>query len=182
MNRPAFTLIEMMVAVVIAALLFTALYSVSDTLRHTIDRYTLRGKKEILPATRLQKLVTLDIQEADPKAIFLPADTTDDGIRLLFHTRHSLHHLGRVWVGYYLMQGRLLRTETPCDRRKAIYRDILRCTPYVDLMYNGVTLMHTYINPSKNGTAVLFVIDKNSKKEIWPLHPFRQKIDIGKKK
>jgi len=108
--KRGFTLIEMVVAVVLTGILFTAMYGLTDALRFDVRHYRDRLKKNETGQT-LYSLLLLDLTEIREK----PKVEHEAGYdRFGFLSDHSLYGIPRPWVYYFVSQKEraLIRVES----------------------------------------------------------------------
>jgi prepilin-type N-terminal cleavage/methylation domain-containing protein len=109
--RRAFTLIELILATMLAALLFFYLYSVIDSLKLQNEPYVKKVK------TTLQETITFDLVLQDfiqhRGKIEVTAGRKFDFVK--FRTINSLHNLYEPYVYYFVSKNNntLIRTEAP---------------------------------------------------------------------
>jgi len=112
--RKAFTLIELMIAITLTALLLTLLYNASDTITKGGEHYSKIEKELIENTQKIQKLLTLDLLGSDINSTFISNAEPDKPTNILIHTSNSLHRMENPWVLYETTDnGELLRIESP---------------------------------------------------------------------
>ncbi|WP_457595748.1 prepilin-type N-terminal cleavage/methylation domain-containing protein [Hydrogenimonas sp.] len=98
MRRRAFTLVEMLVALLLTALVFTYLYATLDSVRGDHGRYE-RSVARVEASQRITSLLMQDLtQLRSPLEIVHEAGYD----RIAFTTAHSIYGIARPWVHYYV--------------------------------------------------------------------------------
>ncbi|HIP15358.1 MAG TPA: prepilin-type N-terminal cleavage/methylation domain-containing protein [Sulfurimonas autotrophica] len=112
--RKAFTLIELMIAITLTALLLTLLYKSADTIVNGGEYYAEKEKRLLQKTQKIQKLLILDLLGAEAGTIQILNREPDEATTVLIHTTNSLHRIPYPWILYKKAQtGELLRIETP---------------------------------------------------------------------
>ncbi|BDY13450.1 PulJ/GspJ family protein [Hydrogenimonas cancrithermarum] len=107
--KKAFTLVEMLIAVLLTAIVFTYLFATLNDLRSSHARYE-KSAKSVTASQTIFSLLTEDItQMRSPMTIVHEAGYD----RFSFTTDHSTYGIARPWVHYYVSrrENALIRIE-----------------------------------------------------------------------
>ena len=120
-TRTAFTLIEMLIAILLTALVFTYLYATLDTVRNDNGRYR-QSVAEVTHAQRIYGLLSQDLTQLRSPVRIVHEAGFD---RIDFTTDHSLYGIPRPWVHWYVSRNEnaLIRLEStlPIDFQRSDY-------------------------------------------------------------
>ena len=108
--RRAFTLIEMMIAIVIFSLVVLFLYKSYDALRESDRKYT-SITKEMQHLWRIKKMLYLDFALLLKSDVSVLHQETNEDVVLL-QTSNSLHNRFYPYVAYVVKEGTLYRLES----------------------------------------------------------------------
>ena len=155
MRRAAFTLIEMMIAIVIFSLIVVFLYKSYDALKQSNQKYTLMTK-EMERLWRIKKMLYLDFALSLQSDVnVLNQEKNEDMV--LLQTSNSLHNRFYPYVAYVVKEGVLYRLES---LRKLSYPFDAATTADVDEVAK-VTHFRLYKALKKEGSnaAAYYLID-----------------------
>jgi len=112
--RQAFTLIELMIAITLTALLLTLLYNTANNITKSGEAYLEKEENLLSNVQKIQKLLTLDFLNSDVNSTFITNTETGEPSKVLIHTSNSLHRIENPWVLYKITDdNELLRIESP---------------------------------------------------------------------
>jgi len=112
--RQAFTLIELMIAITLTALLLTLLYNTTNTITKSGEEYLKKEENLISNVQKIQKLLTIDFLGSDVNSTFITNTEPSEPSTVLIHTSNSLHRIENPWVLYKTTDNNeLLRIESP---------------------------------------------------------------------
>lgn len=110
MRRAAFTLIEMMIAIVIFSLIVVLLYKSYDALKQSNQKYTVMTK-EMEYLWRIKKMLYLDFALLIKSDVDVLNQERNEDVVLL-QTSNSLHDRFYPYVAYVVKDGTLYRLES----------------------------------------------------------------------
>ena len=110
MRRAAFTLIEMMIAIVIFSLIVVFLYKSYDALKQSNQKYTVMTK-EMERLWRIKKMLYLDFALSLQSDVSVLNQEKNEDVVLL-QTSNSLHNRFYPYVAYVVKDGVLYRLES----------------------------------------------------------------------
>ena len=110
MRRAAFTLIEMMIAIVIFSLIVVFLYKSYDALKRSNQKYT-KISKEMRHLWRIKKMLYLDFALVLHSDVSVLNQEKNEDVVLL-QTSNSLHNRFYPYVAYVVKEGVLYRLES----------------------------------------------------------------------
>ena len=160
MMRQAFTLIELMIAITLTALLITLLYNTVNNITKSKDLYFKKEKNLLDSVQRIQKLLTLDLLNSDVNSTFITNMEVGKPSKVLIHTSNSLHRIENPWVFYKVTdENELLRIESPY-RPKFPLTQQYSSNIKVDIICNKTKKFN--IHKLKNELLVIFQCQQNS--------------------
>ncbi len=119
--KRAFTLIEMMIALFLTAMVFTYLYAVLDNVKKEHLRYE-RSVARITDAQKIYDLMIHDLSQIRSPVRIIHEAGYD---RISFFTAHSVYGIARPWVHYFVSrkEDALIRIEStvPIDFLRTSY-------------------------------------------------------------
>ena len=151
--RRAFTLIEMMIAIVIFSLIVLFLYKSYDALRQSNKKY-ITVAKEMEKMWRIKKMLYLDFTlliQSDVK-VFNKKRSEDV---VLLQTSNSLHNRFYPYVAYVVKEGTLYRLES---LRKLSYPFDVQTTADVDEICRVKQFRIYKTHKKENGTTVTYYL------------------------
>ena len=153
--RRAFTLIEMMIAIVIFSLIVLFLYKSYDALRQSNQKYTTMTK-EIRRLWRIKKMLYLDFALLIKSDVSVLNQERNEDVVLL-QTSNSLHNRFYPYVAYVVKEGTLYRLES---LRKLSYPFDAQTTADVDEIAK-VTRFRIYkaLKKENETAAAYYLID-----------------------
>ena len=108
--RKAFTLIELMIAITILAIIMTFLYKSYADLNLSNKHYE-KISNDISKTTKIKKIIYLDIALSFPKTIKIINEDKDKDV-LFLQTTNSIHKRFNPYVAYILKDEKLYRIES----------------------------------------------------------------------
>ncbi len=155
----AFTLVELMIAITLTALLLTLLYNSANTITKSGEKYLTKEKELIQNVQKIQKLLTLDLLNSDINSTSISNIEPSEPSTILLHTSNSLHDIENPWVLYKTTQNNeLLRIESPYKPKLPLTQQY---SPniFVDLICNRVKKFN--IHKVKSEFLVIFQCQQN---------------------
>ncbi|WP_353661211.1 prepilin-type N-terminal cleavage/methylation domain-containing protein [Hydrogenimonas sp. SS33] len=151
----AFTLIEMLIAILLTAMVFTYLYATLDTVRGDRKRYE-HSVARTLHAQRIYDLLSMDLTQMRSRATIVHEAGFD---RIAFTTDHSLYGIPRPWVHWYVSSNgnALIRIEStgPIDFMRSDYIGDAKGTYFFsDLLGNDCSSLRF----TDNGERIDFMV------------------------
>ena len=169
MNKKAFSLIELMIAVALTAVVITAFYSLFNSLTIKYETNEKRSTKSG-DSNKIYRLLYKDFLSAKTFNVF--DSKSEKKVLILGNSTNTLHKMSGANISYIFNQksSELFRIESleviPLD--KEISDDILDDS-YIDLVSNEVTDFVVNGNTSKN-KAVILIEYKDKSTEVFGLH------------
>jgi len=157
--RRAFTLIELMIAITLTALLLTLLYSTANNITKSKEAYLEKEENLLSSVQKIQKLLTLDLLNSDVNSTFITNIETGEPSKVLIHTSNSLHRIENPWVFYKVTEeSELLRVESPYRPKFPL---IQQYSPNikVDIICNKTRKFNIY--KQKKQLLIIFQCQKN---------------------
>jgi prepilin-type N-terminal cleavage/methylation domain-containing protein len=148
-NR-AFTLIEMLIAILLTAIVFTYLYATLNNVRANHGRYE-KAVEGVSDAERIFSMLQADLtQSRDAPQIVHEAGFD----RFSVTTAHSVYGIARPWVHYYISRKDLALIRVEADRpidfsRSGYIGDINGTYLFVDRLAEGCSSLRISTNGSK---------------------------------
>ena len=147
--RKAFTLIELMIAITLTALLLTLLYNASDSIKKGATHYLDKEQSLIKNSQKIYRLILMDILDSDLNTTFITNQDVDRGTNILLHTSNSLHRVENPWVLYKVTDEKeLLRIESPY-RPKFPLNQVTNPNIFVDIICNDTKRFKIYKKKSE---------------------------------
>ena len=166
--RRGFTLIELMIAITLTALLLTLLYNVSDSIKKGAKYYLDKEQTLIKNSQKIYKLLLMDILGSNLNSTMI-ANQDDKKTDILLHTSNSLHRVENPWVLYRITDDKeLLRIES-LYRPKFPLNQIDNPYIFVDIVCKNIERFKIY--KKKNDFLIIFQCDKNRPIISRIIHP-----------
>lgn len=158
--RQAFTLVELMIAITLTALLLTLLYNTANTITKSGEKYLQKEEELIRNVQKIQKLITLDLLNSDINSTSISNIEPSEPSTILIHTSNSLHDIENPWVLYKTTNdNELLRIESPYKPKLPLTQQF---SPniFVDLICNKTKKFNIY--KTKSEFLVIFQCQQNN--------------------
>jgi len=157
--RQAFTLIELMIAITLTALLLTLLYNSTNTITKSGEKYLKKEENLLNNGQKIQKLITLDLLGSDINSTSIAKTETSEPSTVLLHTSNSLHAIENPWVMYKTTaDNELIRIESPYKPKLPLTQQY---SPniLVDIICNKTKKFNIYKH--KNEFLIIFQCQQN---------------------
>jgi len=155
----AFTLIELMVAITLTALLLTLLYNASDSIKKGADHYLQKEQNLIKSSQFIYRLILMDILNSELNATLISNQDIERGTNILLHTYNSLHRVENPWVFYKVTDEKeLLRIES-LYKPKLPLNQATDPNIFVDIICNDTKKFKIY--KKKNEFLIIFQCNQN---------------------
>lgn len=166
--RRAFTLIELMIAITLTALLLTLLYNASDSIKKGAEHYLDKEQNLIKNSQKIYRLLLMDILDSDLNSTLI-TNQDERGTNILLHTSNSLHRVENPWVLYKVTDDKeLLRIES-LYRPKLPLDQVTNPYIFVDIICNDTERFKIY--KKRNEFLIIFQCNQNRPIISRLIHP-----------